>query len=250
MNEKKILLVGFQRCGNTHARFVIFNYWNILENNVKKTLTYNELIRINNEIWKGIGEQYPQVYFAHTPKNGKKLFGYKKNKKTRLFDNVDDIIYVIRNPFDCMISYFHYMINRDLPFNGYFVGKELEDVCNLGGFVRKFLPLYINHVKTTKHLANVVLDYDVLRKYPEGFGQAIELVFGNIDVRILSQAIDYSSFDSIKQMGIDTGKPGGLASDFRDNFTRDGRVGQYLTVMSEELIDYIKIECKKEGLKV
>lgn len=247
---KKILLSGYQKCGNTWTRFIIFNYFNILKNDAKKTLTYGEIIRINEAIWNEVDNDWPNVYFTHVPKNGKTLLGHDRTGKVEFYDDMDGIITIVRNPFDCMISYFQYMTNRDKPFNGIFSGNVLKDLLTLEGFVKRYLPLYINHLQSVKPIADVVLDYDMLRKYPEGFGKAIELIFGNVDNRILSQAIDYSSFDNIKKMGIKTGRTGGMASHYRGHFTRNGKTGQYKEVMSNELINHIKIQCAKGGIKV
>lgn len=246
----KILLVGFSKSGNTWARFVIFNYWNILTNNAKETLTYRELIKINENILDGIGDQYPQVYFMHVPKSGKTILGINRDRKIKLYNKIDKIIYVCRNPFDVMISYFDYLYNRDIPFNGNFKGKKLEEISNLKGFIKKFLPLYIDHIKSTKHLADVVLDYDQLRANPNGFRKALELVYGDVNEKIFQKAIEMSSFESIKTMGIKFDQRYGLASSYRGSFTRNGRSGQYLEVMSKELIEYIKNECRKEGIKI
>jgi len=220
----KILLVGFPKTGNTWTRFVIFNYWNILENSATNTLSYQELIDIDKAIWKE-SEQYPPVYFSHIPVNGKMLLGTHKGIRTQIYKKVNKIIYVIRNPFDTMISYFYYLTNRDHPFNERFEGKELEILLSLEGFVKKMLPLYINHVKSTMGKANVVVKYEIMREDPIRFINVLKLVFGKINLKIAQEAIWMSSFDNIKQMGINTGRTGGLASSFRDHFTRNGTVG-------------------------
>jgi len=144
-----------------------------------------------------------------------------------------------------MISYFHYNTNRDLEHQHIsYRGSTLEE------HVKLFLPLYINHIKSTIPFANVILDYDLLRENPDLFKPAIKLVFGIVIEDVFQKAITLSTFDNIKKMGIKVGQQYGLASSYRGHFTRDGRSGQYLEVMSKELINYIKNECEKKGLKV
>jgi len=243
-----IILTGHPKTGNTWCRFIIFNYFNILKNNASKTLTYDELINIDNELWNGSPE-YPQVFFTHVPKNRRILKGKDWSKKGDIYKKTSKIIYVLRNPFDTMISYFYYLNNRDHPFNDIYESKKLKELQTLDGFIHHFLPQYINHVKSTLPYANVIVKYEQVKEDPDFFFNVLKFVYGQVDEKIARKTIDMSSFDSIKQMGITTGRTGGLASSFRDHFTRDGRVGQYKEVMNEKLINYIQNECDKNGIK-
>ena len=246
---KKFILTGCPKTGNTWTRFVLFNYWNLLENNAEKTLSYAEIIQINEQIWNG-NDQFPQIYFTHVPINGNLLFGRDQHGHVEMYEIIKNIIYVIRNPFDTMISYFHYVTNRDIPFNGHFKGKELERLMTFEGFIERFLPVYINHVKTTKPYAGTIVEYEKMRENPLRFFDTLEYVYGTIDKNIAREAIEISSFESIKKMGVETNQTWGLASAFRDHFTRNGKVGQYKEVMNEELIEYIKNECEREGIEI
>ena len=68
-----ILLSGYPKCGNTWLRFVVYNYFNILHNNAKETLTYNDLNKIQKHEYgltendKGFEEGFPQFYRTHDP---------------------------------------------------------------------------------------------------------------------------------------------------------------------------------------
>lgn len=245
----KYLLVGCPKTGNTWCRFVIFNYWNIKENDAKKTLTYNDLIGINKEIWDG-SIKYPQVYFSHLPANGRDIFGIRKDKHYEIYNIVDNIIYIIRNPFDTMISYFHYMYDRDNPYNGRFSEEETKEMDNLKGFTKRFLPYYINHVKSTMNLADVIVKYERVKQNNDDFYNALKLVFGKIDLEIANKAIEMSSFNNIKKMGVDTKREFGLSAAYRGSFTRDGRVGQYKEIMNDDLYEYIKNKCIENGVNL
>lgn len=241
----RVLLSGLQKTGNSWIRFVIFNYFNILNHGVIKTLTWDELQKIHlDRVEHGVDYDYndgfPMVFHTHNSYDG---FGInvKYEGYPEFFEQFDKFIYLYRNPYDCMISYWHFVENRD----------RINYKRDLKEFTKWFLPKWIHHVKTTRHLADLVLDYDLLRKYPEAFQQALKLINGSVDNRILSQAIDMSSFDNIRKMSEEVGNVAGLGFPYYQGyFCRDGRSGQYLSVMSKELINYIKKECSKEGLEV
>jgi hypothetical protein len=256
---RKILLCGIQKTGNTWCRFVIFNYFHLLNGN-KETLNFDELKAIHllrgfypNNLnpdsprnSEALNDGYPLVYHTHIGYDGTG-FILKRSAIKEWFDKFDGLIYIYRNPYDTMISYYEFIKNRDpIPYNG------KVDVSSLENFTKYYLPRWIDHVKSTKHRADVVLDYDEMRVNPSGFINAIGLITGGcIDLGILEKAIEMSSFDNIKKMSIDTERPYGVGGPlYKGFFCRDGNSGQYLKIMSKELIEYIKKECEKEGIDV
>lgn len=234
---KSILLVGFPKCGNTWLRFVIFNYLNIVENGASKTITHESL--------RYIRDNEKRIQHSHLPYSGRRVKGVDKNVQ-KFYDQFDKIIYIWRNPYDTMISYHEYLKNRDPPFNiilHQFSKEAIKKFETLEGFTKYFLPRYIDHIKSTKHLADLVLYYDTLRKDVRRFFYTIKLVCDTFNLEYnelgCKKAIVMSSFDNIKKMGIETGQQDGLAKGYKGSFCRDGKVGQYKEVMSKELIDYI-----------
>lgn len=250
-----VLISGIQKTGNTLCRFVIFNYFNILNNSAKKTLTWDELeaphlLRQKYGIDHNYQDGFPNVHHTHVSYDG---WGVNVNYEDfpSFYEQFDKLIYVIRNPFDTMISYFHFMMNRD-RFSFSNISKErLEKMKGLKGFVEFYLPKFIHHVKTTRHRADLVLDYDMLMNNKDGFRKAIELIDNDVNLSILQQSIEMSSFDNIRNMSIRIKQPYGLGGvRYKGFFCRDGRSGQYLSFMSKELIEWITNECKEKGLKV
>lgn len=254
-----ILLCGIQKTGNTWARFVLFNYFNIRDNEATETLTFDELRAIHNLrrirgkarkgmfITKHKNDGFPDIYHTHLSYDGT---GFIRNFKYvhLFFDKCKKLIYIYRNPYDTMISYHKFIFNRDkIPYKqiNMDLKRKLED------FTRYYLPKFIIHVNETMHRADVILNYDKLRKDPSGFIDAIKLVDSTIDIDIFWKAVKMSSFDNIKKMSDKVNQPYGIGGSlYRGYFCRDGRTGQYKEIMSEELIRYIKFECQKAEISV
>lgn len=234
-----ILLCGFPKTGNTWLKFIICNYVSILFHGAKFTLTYEQL----NDIFK-----HPiSLHHTHLPFSGKMIYGSVKNVP-EYYSKFDKIIYIFRNPYDTMISFWHYLKNRNPPFNllrNNFNLEMIEHFSELKGFVKYFLPLYIDHIKSTKNKADLILSYDKLRKDPNDFKKAIKMIFNEVDEEAFKKTIEMSSFDNIRNMGIETNQKHGLAKDYLGHFCRNGKSGQYKEIMSENLIQYIKNEWDK-----
>jgi len=225
-----VLLSGSPKTGNTWLRFVIFHYLNMIEKHEYRTLTHRDLAWLkDNEM---------RVQHTHIPHSGENA--------PQFYDKFNKMIYIWRNPYDTMISYHEYLKNRDVPFNilRHNLKKEtIEKLHSLEGFTGFFLEKYIDHINSTRSRADLVLCYDDLRKNTKGFYDALKMVCRTLKLsyreHIAKKAIRMSSFENIKQMGIDTNQKGGLAIGYKGSFCRDGTVGQYKKVMSKELINYI-----------
>lgn len=256
VSKKKILLCGIQKTGNNWSRFVIFNYFHILNHGATKTLNWDELEKPHLERYnRGVDfenytDGYPIIHHTHNSYDGHGLF-VKYDICPQFFDKFDVLIYFYRNPFDTCISYYHFMMDREsihypLP------KEELDTLKTLEGFVKWYLPKFIHHVKSTMHKADLVLNYDILKRDTSGFREALKLITdNNINEDVYQKTLELSSFENIRKMSIETGKQAGLGHPYyRGFFCRDGRSGQYKEVMTEALITYIKEECEKEGLFV
>jgi MoaA/NifB/PqqE/SkfB family radical SAM enzyme len=228
------------------------NYFNILNNGAEKTLTYKELSKIQRHRLERdvtgydkdgykpfeFDDGFPRFYHTHVSYN---------TKYGKYFDCFDKVVYLIRNPYDTMVSYYYYLANRDKPFNGRFDHIKTAHLLHIENFVKHYLPNYLTHVWETKFRADLVLDYDKLKeKFGDfGFYNLIELFGDRVNTNVLGKAIKMSSFDSIKKMGRETNQQYGLADSYKGEFTRDGRTGQYKEVLSDTVIHFIKTEYDK-----
>lgn len=247
-----VLLCGIQKVGSTFIRFVIFNYFNILNHGATKTLTWDELekphlLRQEHGLDYVYNDGYPMVFFTHNARDGQGLT-IKYDGYPEYFKQFDRLVYIYRNPHDTMISNWHFIMDRDndSPFGDYIVGEALEKLKSLEGFVDFYLPKYCHHIETTLKHADLILDYDILRKDTTGFKDLMTLIVGDYDESILEKAIEMSSFENIKKMSIEIGEPYGLGGpNYKGFFCRDGRSNQYKEVMSDDLI----IKITKRWLK-
>lgn len=245
----KIVLCGYEKTGTSWALFVVCNYFNILNFNAKKCLLWNKIIHIvkgfskipieSMDIEYTFKEGVARVYYTHTSI-------YNSPETKTFFNQFDNVVYTYRNPFDTMISLYHYTIIKGNQ-------KIISDIIKAGGlckyedfdlFIREGHRVddYINHVKYNKHKADLVLDYDKLRKDPSCFRKFIGFLTDKIDENIFKNALKLSSFDNIRRIEIAQKKTNLKA--------RDGRTGQYKEHMNKKQIEFIENKWLKAGLKI
>jgi len=260
LNKNKVLLCGIQKVGTTALRFCIFNYYNILNHHATKTLTWDELeaphlLRVKNGIDYLYSDGFPLVFHTHRNYQGYGIFDSDLDLNTpHYFDSFDKLIYAIRNPFDTIISYKAFMLERTTPepFGDGVKGAELEKLKTLEGFTDFYLPKWIRHVKTTICKADLVMDYDKTWNQPyTEFLNMFKLIDDNINLDILKKSIEMSSFKNVRKMSEEIHQENGLGYPYYTGyFCREGTPLQYKKVMSSDLIQKIKDECKKENIIV
>lgn len=219
--KNSIIFSAFRKSGNTWTRFLICNYFNILINNADRTLSYNELGSVQpHTIENGSTDLFrtgfPELYHTHYP--------YRK-----IFKHFSNIIYLYRNPLDTLISLYHMLGNRVVPFYGCPV-TERKKFLNVDYYVLHNLPYWIYHYKSTKDKGDVVLCYEEIRKDPFGvFSVAFKKLGFPLDEAALRKSIAVSSFENIKKMGQETDQKYGICSAdrFKGEFTRSGKSQQY-----------------------
>jgi len=241
--KKPPLLAGFPKSGNTWVRFVIFNYFNILKNGAKKTLTFDELnsIQYHQLEHAEVGpfvSNYPKLFRTH--QNYRKIFNYFK------------VIYIYRNPLDTLISWYYYHKKRISPFRNYprKVKKKLYDI---NYFVIYELYKWIRHYKLNINNCTLLLNYEKLRVNPfKEYSKVIRLIDKGINDEALRNSIELSSFDNISKMAKDTNQQYGMGDrqTFKGVFTRSGRSGQYLNELKPEIINLARLILKLNNINI
>jgi len=232
--KNAILFSGFKKSGNTWARFIIFNYFNILINNANKSLNFDELNTIQSHYLEGGSAEpfkpgFPPFYRTHA--------AYKK-----VFDYFSKVIYIYRNPLDTIISLYFYEKNRTIPFKGYSqsVRKKLHDIDY---FVLYNIHKWIYHYNSTINKSDVILCYERMKKnaYDEFFTAFNQLGF-NLEEEVLKKSIIISSTENIKKMARVTNQLYGMADpkSFKSEFIRSGKTRQYLTELKPYTIKKVK----------
>jgi len=112
MNDDKVLLCGFPKAGNTWVRLFLANYFNILNFGATESLEKKAAIEIfKHNIIKEIEEKtpltfkegFPKVYHTHNSR-------LKTPEKIEFFNQFDKFVYIYRNPYDLIISFFYHVI--------------------------------------------------------------------------------------------------------------------------------------------
>jgi hypothetical protein len=241
--EVPILLSGYPKSGNTWFRFIVFNYFNIKNNNAVKTLTYKELNTLQSaslESGKIANKvnNFPDFYRTHYP--------FSKGFKRFLY------IYIYRNPLDVLVSKYHWDKEREVPF--FYVEQEFrKELHNIDYYVLYFLKEWIHHFKISTKKADVNICYEELidNTYNEAY-KAIKLVDKTVDVESFKKSIAISDFKSIKKMGRESnqtsGNSIGSAMEFNGEFTRKGGYGNYKNELSENTISKVRRQLKKHKI--
>jgi len=239
-NQQKILLYGYPKSGNTWVRFLIFNYFNLINNpNYLKTLTFDEL----NEIQSNVMDRgtinhnvpgFPLFYRTH------KLY----NDCYNLFDFK---IFVHRNPLDTLVSSYYFYKNRSVPFNDEeeSIREKLNDI---NFYVKYKFPFWKDFFDKSIKIADFTINYSELKKDPI---KILSSLFKNFDVKYcdntIKNSIDLSSFQSIKNMSQNYNQSHGNApknGTFVGEFLRSGEEGQFKKELDEKTIEYINFNFK------
>ncbi|MHC4617103.1 MAG: sulfotransferase domain-containing protein [Planctomycetota bacterium] len=241
--ENSIVLAGHQKSGNTWARFVVYNYFNILLNNARETLTYDELNSIQcHTLERGETDSFrpgfPVLYRTHLP-------------YVRAFSYFSNAIYVYRNPLDVLISLYYFQKNRTVPFQGY-TALEKNRLQDINYFVLYHLTRWIFHYRSTRYKSDIVLSYERMKQDTFGeFVVAFNILGFNTDEDALRQSIEMSSFENIRRMGRETGQlSGNTGKTLIGEFTRSGETNQYLSELESSTIETARKMLLRNGIDI
>lgn len=227
--------------------FVLANYHKILTEDIQKPLDWLEVENFGRKANGYTSKEWDANARAITFEDFEKRYptmlrsemNWDGNREYH--ESFDKVIYLYRNPFDVLLSYYYYdkknILRQLLIDEGdlEYAQNPLEiklDHEELWRYIKERLPLYIQHLNEGYHHADVVLQYEKLMKDPMLFKDAFLLFYDFIDNNILTKALRFGGFEQVHKMN--------------PHHARRGKVGQYKKEMAPKMIAYIKETCRKQ----
>ena len=225
-----ILIASFPKTGSTLTRFIFSNLINI-QNGLNKVIDFYSL-----------GDNSPECMVNDLRKSFPSLKGGYRVIKTHGFFSeskrykIPRTIYIVRDPRDVMISYYHYAKKRKkMRYEGAFEDFIMDQKYGIYA--------YNEHVKSWIGEAKWVIRYEDLISNPysniskilEDIGYTYPTYHAS-----LSKAILYSKPETVKDLERKKSRPGqdvNFDSDFK--FVRDGSVAQWKNLIAPELSNKI-----------
>lgn len=221
ISDEKILLSSFPKAGNTWIRFVLGNIYNEIEKK-KDPVDFYTIHDIIPEVGQGAPKfkNLPQIFKTH---------GLYK-------DNFKKIILILRNPFDTLYSY-HQYLNKEKNIN-----ISLSEVIRSKQYgINSIIEHTNSYVKNCDNL--LVITYENMKNSPTKTTEKIcDFLEINISDKMISEALNNSSFESMRKIEIEKGRKFGNKNFL---FTRKGEVGEGIKKIEKEDREYIKKILKK-----
>jgi len=218
MRSDDVLLVSFPRSGSTWMRFLLCNLISLLEWD-GRVIDFPQLnqtmveLGVNNLLKSWPHSTIPRVVKTH--KTYWPVFG--KNRA----------ICIIRDPRDVMVSFYHFMKDRQ----GTHAGTFAEFIRN-----RRFgLEAWFRHYISWRDHWTLVVRYEDLKEdaFCE-FNRVLDILGVSYPEDIVREAISRSSIERVQ----DIEKASSISNGEEARFARDGRTGQWLAYFSEPDLAY------------
>jgi hypothetical protein len=225
-------LASFPKSGNTWVRFLIANIYNQIFPKYKDIDFFNiheivpALPKINLSTFKPSFEQLPLVIKTHDL--------YNKD----LFDNV---ILILRNPWDVLFSYYHYLKYN----NNEDIDLHQTIYSNVYG-IEKIVEHTDSFIRNCRNV--IILTYEKLHHEPlSELLKLTDFLNINIDEKILKNSINLSNFDKMRKTEIEKGK---LIGNKNFIFVRSGKINEGYEEISKkpELNHFIINTLKKSPI--
>lgn len=244
--NNKVLLHAYKKTGQHWLMFVLANYHKILMEDIEKPLEWGKVENFGrrgkgytSKEWDGITRA---ITFDDFPMEFPTMLRSEMNWNGNLIhhESFDKVIYLWRNPFDVLLSFYYYAEKEKLRENliktGTFESSNpltiSMDYYLLWQYIKERLPLYIKHLNEGYHHADVILKYEALRENPNLFKDAFLLFYDDIDEEAFQKALKFGGFEQVHKIN--------------PHHARKGKVGQYKEVMTAQMILYIKRKCKHD----
>jgi len=224
-----VFLVEFPKSGITWLIFLIGNI-NLLLSKMNIKITFYNHHQFVADIHQLRGNRIDSKIIPFPPYRFIK--SHEKYNKEYNF-----VVYLMRNPFDVMVSYYRFM--KYLGYN--------SDFINFVKDKRYGITSWVEHVDSWLETQDdaqsfMLLKYENLKKNPKS---EIEKIYNNLGIdvnnKIYQQAIKYSNFDNMKiseKYYRDTNPR------YKMIFVRKGAINSKEDIMTEEIYNYIKMRAK------
>lgn len=222
-----IIMAGYPKSGNTLFRFVYFNLLNQIEPFQEGPLNFDQLneIQFHTVEGKDMGKPsynaLPMMIRSHL--NHLDSFNFLR------------LVYVYRNPLDCMIS-MHYFKEVYRTWR-----KEKKTFKES---LRTYLPEWCYHMKSYEKEADFILSYEEMFRHPQ---KSFHHLFTKMGLEFtddqLEKAVELSTFKNIRKIEDEHGS-GTMTSAKKHNstfggkFTRSGKIGQWKEYYDQDDLDY------------
>lgn len=222
LKNKDIILAAHPKVGSTWIRFLMCNLLSLLEKN-------GELVDFNllNEIMISFGDgklknkweySIPRIVKTH-------LKYYPIFRKKR-------IIFMLRDPRDVMISYYHFLKAQKKPKYHFKDAKKKvdyqENFTNFIQYPECGFKSFFKHYNSWKNKADIIIKYEDFKKRPfKELSILLKKLKLNIDHNTIKEAIRRSEIKYVRRM--DNKERHSNLKKFKNGFkfTRDGSIEQW-----------------------
>jgi hypothetical protein len=237
LRDSDILLASFPKSGNTWVRFIWANMVSLTELGGREI----DFGYLNTELVAEYdSHSYGEVEFDCLP---------RLVKTHRLYDprayGENRSIYVVRHPGDVAISYFEYQKAKNGRGGS---GSDLK------AFIRDpeyGVPAWCEHVRSWRSRADIVIKYEELKTDAVMVLERVLRRFGlvnRVDDAVVKHAVERSSFDKLKDVEEEKGRPKQDRFDSKYRFMRRGNTGEWEKRFDESDIDYLREKTMRADL--
>jgi len=233
MRSDDVWLVSFPKSGNTWVRFILGN---LMIDYCKKgtTMNFNTMQNIVPDIY--LNKKIPlDIGFSPFPRIIKSHEKYTKKYKRS--------IYVIRDPKDAMVSYYHFMKDGH--------NKNIKNFSEFLKDEKLGIDAWCKNVKSWIGNADVIIKFEDLKINPEKeIKKILELLKIKIDEEKIRESVRKSSFDKMKELeNKDQSWKEKHNLNKNYSFMRKGTTEQGKKYFRDEDINYFNEIIAKNGIK-
>ncbi len=230
--------VSFPKSGRTWVKVILYKYFTEYYKIDIKSLNFKKIFKKNKKM--------PLILFTHFYEGVKKI----KNKKEHFSRAKNkNIIFLIRNPRDVVVSYYFHLFKRDRTYT-----KNIHEFIKDENYGIKRTIDFMNDIYKNRDKYNKLffIKYEALKNDPEKeIKKLLRFIEGDkINHDILKKAIEFGNFENMKKLEeINYFNNSSLKAknknDNNNRKTRKGKINGYLDYLSEEDIEYVEEQMLK-----